>query len=333
MFRGMNAARNPLVSIDIVKGSPERSVQGAVRTLAAAAEEADGNPPLGEQTLLRLRGEQDPDAILGAYAYLLESADYDSGELVGAAVAVLGTGGQPGTLELAVHPSFREDGIAGALLEALAGHTDLSNLRAWAHGNHEGAAKLAERFGFAPVRELWRMRLVHGSPVPAPVLPEGVSIRAFDPHADGPAWVAANAAAFAHHPEQGAMTLADLRARMDEDWFDAAGFLLAVDGQDRILGFHWTKVHPATSSPTTGEHQALGEVYVVGVVPQAQGTGLGKALTLAGIGHLNGKGLDALMLYVDADNTAAVALYRKLGFTKWDVDVMYAPASSRDSVE
>ena len=333
MFRGMNAAKNPLVSIDIVKGSPEQNVLGAVRTLAAAAEEADGNPPLSEQTLLQLRSEPDTDAIIGAYAYLLESADYDSGELVGAAVAVLGTAGQPGTLELAVHPSFREDGIAGALLEALAERTDLTDLRAWAHGNHEGAAKLAERFGFTPVRELWRMRLVHGTPVPAPVLPAGTRIRAFNPDTDGPAWVAANAAAFAHHPEQGAMTLADLHARMDEDWFDAAGFLLAVDAEDRIQGFHWTKVHPATSSATTGEHQAIGEIYVVGVVPAAQGTGLGKALTLAGIEHLNGKGLDALMLYVDADNTAAVALYRKLGFTKWDVDVMYAPASSRDSVE
>jgi mycothiol synthase len=60
------------------------------------------------------------------------------------------------------------------------------------------------------------------------------------------------------------------------------------------------------------------------VTPQAQGRGLGKALTIAGIRHLQAQGLNAIMLYVDADNRAAVALYRKLGFTRWDVDVMYA---------
>ena len=116
------------------------------------------------------------------------------------------------------------------------------------------------------------------------------------------------------------MTRADLEARMAEDWFDPSGFLLAVRESDgELLGFHWTKVHPRT-----GNHPAIGEVYVVGVTPQAQGSGLGKALTLAGINHLHESGLDAVMLYVDADNTPAVALYRKLGFVQWDVDVMYA---------
>ncbi len=325
----MNAAPNPEVSIDILTGTPDPGVLSALRLLAAAGEEADGNPPLSEQTLLDLRTETAASLLVGAYAYLGQDDETVSTDLVGAAVAVRGTAGAPGTLEMVVHPSFRDSGIGAALGTALGGAVELGTLRAWAHGNHEAAAKLAERFGYTPVRELWRMRMVAGTQVPAPVVPDGITIRAFDPATDTEGWVAANAAAFAHHPEQGALTLEDLAARMAEDWFDPAGFLLAVDPGGRILGFHWTKVHPALSSPTTGEHQAIGEIYVVGVIPEAQGTGLGKVLTLAGIKHLDSLGLDALMLYVDADNAAAVSLYRKLGFTKWDVDVMYAPASVR----
>jgi mycothiol synthase len=66
-------------------------------------------------------------------------------------------------------------------------------------------------------------------------------------------------------------------------------------------------------------------VYVVGVGPQAQGRGLGRVLTVAGIRYLQQQGVEAVMLYVDADNTAAVELYRKLGFVRWDTDVMYTP--------
>jgi mycothiol synthase len=151
-------------------------------------------------------------------------------------------------------------------------------------------------------------------------LPDGVTLRAFVPGRDEAAWLAANKAAFAHHPEQGAMTLADLEARMGEDWFDPAGFLLAENSEGELLGFHWTKVHPAH-----GGHPPIGEVYVVGVTPAAQGLGLGKALTIAGIRYLEQHELHAVMLYVDADNTAAVTLYQKLGFVRWDADVMYGP--------
>ncbi|NKX53523.1 mycothiol synthase [Arthrobacter mobilis] len=318
----MSEQTAPVWPVTIIKGAPDPEVLADLKALAEAAAEADGNPPLSEQTWVTLRSE-DPDnlLVLATYAAEEHSDPATASSLAGAAVILLPRGGE-GVFELVVHPAYRNQGVGTGLVDELRRHTELPDLRAWSHGAHEGAARLAARFGFVPVRELWRMRLAHVPRLPDAVLPAGVKLRSFVPGQDEQAWLKANAAAFAHHPEQGALTLADLRARMAEPWFDPAGFLLAVREDDgELLGFHWTKVHPRT-----GTHPPIGEVYVVGVTPQAQGMGLGKALTVAGIKHLQAAGQSAIMLYVDADNEAAVALYRKLGFTRWDTDVMYAPA-------
>lgn len=292
-------------------------------TLGAAAAESDGNPPLSEQTLVTLRGSDGGEHRVLSLALYAPDEDSDPAtaeDLAGIAVVIESPDGT-GVLELAVHPSYRNRGVAGRLLAALQEKRGFDGLTAWSHGNHEAAAELASRFGYGPVRELRKMRLMSSaSSLPDAALPPGVTLRAFVPGQDEQAWLAANRAAFAHHPEQGSMTLADLKAREEEAWFDPEGFLLAVDADGTLLGYHWTKVHPKQ-----GPHPAIGEVYVVGVTPDAQGSGLGKALTVAGIRHLQEKGLHAVMLYVDADNEAAVALYRKLGFVRWDTDVMYGP--------
>lgn len=339
----MSAEPNVDYSLHLSSGRPDESLFKDIKALALAAEESDGHPPLSEQTLVDLRTQSDPDRLTVVSAYLREGADHESNELVGVAVATFPISDTAdsetaedddaahlpeaavGTLELVVHPEYRNSGIATALAAQLASAIPADSVRAWSHGNHEGAARLAEKHDFSIQRELFRLRLVNSAPLPEAGLPAGVTIRGFEPGVDEEPWLAANAAAFAHHPEQGSLTRADLDARMEEDWFDPAGFLMAVSEDGALLGYHWTKVHPAVHSPRTGDHEAVGEVYVVGVVPEAQGTGLGKALTIAGINHLRDQGLHAVMLYVDADNTPAIELYRKLGFTKWDVDVMYGP--------
>jgi mycothiol synthase len=321
-----------------LQGAVDEQLLRDVKALVAAAEESDGNPPLSEQTLVTLRAaDAGPHAVLTLALY---SPDYSGdiadapggaaapapartprgNDLAGIAVVV---GDPDGTavLEVAVHPSYRNQGVADRLVGELQRVRGFDGLKAWSHGNHEAAADLAARYGYIPVRELWKMRLATAaSDLPELSLPDGVSLRSFVPGQDEETWLAVNRAAFAHHPEQGNMSRADLDARMAEDWFDPAGFLLAEDRSGRILGFHWTKIHPRH-----GEHPAIGEVYVVGVAPEAQGTGLGKALTVAGIRHLQDQGLHAVMLYVDGDNIPAVALYRRLGFSRWDMDVMYAP--------
>lgn len=210
-------------------------------------------------------------------------------------------------LSLVVRPAMRERGIGSALLSRVESTYD-TPLTAWSHGNHPAAARLAAGHGWDKVRDLWVMRRPTSLPLPALAVPAGVTVRGYR-DSDAASVVAVNAAAFAHHPEQGAMDLDNLARRMAEPWFDPAGLLVAEDDSG-MLGFHWTKQHDA-------QH---GEVYVVGIAPHAQGRGLGKLLTLAGLHHLAGLGVDEVLLYVEADNAPAVALYSGLGFGHADAD-------------
>ncbi|MFI5895323.1 mycothiol synthase [Actinoplanes sp. NPDC051513] len=265
-----------------------------VLALATAAEQADGVYPLSEDTVLRVRH--------GGGAHLLAYAD-------GVVAGYAGSG------ELVVHPSYRRRGFGSALL-ASSGDGPLAF---WAHGDLPGAAALAEKTGFKRARVLWQMRRsLADLPGSTSTLPDGVTLRHFRPGHDEQAWLEVNSRAFAHHPEQGQWTLADLRLREAEPWFDPAGFLLAVDISDKLLGFHWTKVHPPA-----GDDPALGEIYVLGVDPGGHRRGLGVALSVAGLRHLADTGLTQALLYVDESNTAAVALYRKLGFEIFKTDVNY----------
>ncbi|WP_394615056.1 mycothiol synthase [Lentzea sp. JNUCC 0626] len=273
-----------------------------VTGLLQAAESTDGVPPVGEAVRLRMRPGATGSRHLLAHL---------NGELAGYAhVDLIGDSAGNKVAELAVHPKHRHQGVGAALVNALPQET----LRIWAHGGHPDAEKLAQKLGFRKVRELLRMRLRVENDLPEPTLPEGITIRPFVPGQDEAAVVYVNHRAFDWHPEQGAMSVEDVQAKEEEDWFDAGGFLLAVDADDRLAGFHWTKVHTPQ----------LGEVYVVGVDPDRQGGGLGKALTLAGLRHLREQGVKEVMLYVESDNTAAVRVYTKLGFTLWDADVQYA---------
>jgi mycothiol synthase len=321
----MSPAKTDNWPVVVIPGAPETDALRDILSLVSAAEESDGNPPLSEQTLVELKSAHaSADTVLTLATYAPEENSDPSTAQALAGVAVVVLHGGEGVLEIVVHPTYRNQGVGALLVDKLIAVRGLQGLKAWSHGGHEAAADLAANYGYRAIRELWRMRLVRHEEAPAqpaaPVKIDGVTFRTFVPHQDEEAWLAANAAAFAHHPEQGNMTLEDLQARMAEPWFDPAGFFLAVNADGVILGFHWTKVHPGTAT-----HAPMGEVYVVGVTPQAQGLGLGRALTVMGIDHLHQAGLKAIMLYVDADNAAAVALYRKLGFTRWDADVMYGP--------
>jgi mycothiol synthase len=291
-----------------------------VLSLAQAAGDADGAYPLSEHVVLHVRHGGERPAV-----HLLIRVD---GALVGYAHVDTTDLIEGASAELVVHPMYRRRGLGRALVTSAIAASPDGRLRLWAHGDHPSATALALSLGFERLRVLWQLRRSLFAEVPAPELPEGVRLREFVPGADDQAWVALNALAFADLPDQGRWTLADLRIRLREPWFDPAGFLLAERESDgELLGFHWTKVHgqmhPDPRSATTHAHAPIGEVYVLGVAPVAHGTGLGTALTLAGLRYLRARGVDQAMLYVDESNTRAVALYQKLGFSRWSTDVCF----------
>ncbi|MDN5747569.1 MAG: mycothiol synthase [Pseudonocardia sp.] len=278
-----------------------------VRALASAAAEADGSAPLSDEVLLHLRADDT--------AHLMARS---GGDLVGFAHLDAAGGG-----ELVVHPAHRRAGLgtrlAGAVLERAASVRLGASVRLWAHGEHPGAVAIAHRLGFTRVRELWQMHLDMPDAPPAAAPPDGVRLRPFVVGVDEAEFLRVNNAAFDWHPEQGGWSVEQVRLRQAEPWFDAEGFLLAVDAGDRLLGYHWTKVHT--------EPERIGEVYVLGVDPSAQGMGLGAVLTVAGLRHLHARGLRQVLLYVESDNEAAVRVYRKLGFTLRHTDVLFARAA------
>jgi mycothiol synthase len=284
-----------------------------ITELARAATAADAVAPLSEHVLLHLRYDADSSSgDPGAGTDLVLTLD---GEIAG--YAYLDPPEQDAEVsgELVIHPRHRRQGLGLALVRELAGRAGGHRARVWAHGDLPAATALARAAGFDRFRALWQMRLSLREPLDQPGWPAGSTLRAFRPGRDETEWLGLNGRAFATHPEQGAWRRRDLELREQEPWFDPAGFLVAE--RDGVMtGFHWTKI-PAD------EGEDIGEVYVVGVDPAEQGTGLGRALTLAGLHHMRERGLDQAMLYVDEDNVPAIRLYEDLGFTRWSTDAMY----------
>lgn len=298
-----------------------------VLALIAAAAEADGTAPLSEQVLLAVRGGHTAGAATARPTHFLASAGR---HLAGYAHLERGVAGEAATAEIVVDPAFRRQGVGTALIQALEKDLEPQALQLWSHGHLDAARAFAVRDDYSIRRELWQMRRslgADGGPLPAVSLPEGFRARRFVVGQDEDAWLRLNARAFADHPEQGRLTRNDLDLRIAEPWFDAQGLILVEDTRGAqgpspaLAASHWTKVVPPQDPampPTEGE------VYVVGVDPAYQGLGLGRAVTVLGLAHLREQGLTEAMLYVDADNRAAVATYSRLGFVRCAVDAMYS---------
>ena len=311
----------------VVEGAVDERDAEAVESAAAAAHEADGVAPLGEQPLRALRASDDD----GVRHLLVRDAD---GGIAG--YAQLAGAGEGASAELVVVPGERRRGIGTELVRAVLDREP--GAAVWAHGDLPAAQGLADGAGMVRTRELLMMRR-RGADGPAleEMAPAGgieTGTLAEAASEGGARWpgldaraefLRVNNAAFAWHPEQGGWSREQMDDRFAVDWVDPAGIFLAVDtsgSAPRLTGFHWTKVAPAGPGEETE-----GEVYVVAVDPADQGRGLGGLLTTLGVAHLEERvRVGSVVLYVEGDNAPARRTYERLGFAIAHVDATYNTA-------
>jgi mycothiol synthase len=277
------------------------------------AEAADGHASLGDAVWRDLARPvaQDSAGVLAT----------DDDRAVGFAYVYRSDNVSPPHWEAGVvtHPDHRGGEVETALLDRAVDHVRGAGgglVVLWVFDPDEGADRAADATEFRLQRDLYQQRVALPL-AELPSWPAGIEVRPFVPGQDDAAWLDVNNRAFAGHPEQGGWVEDTLQRRMAEPWFDPKGFLLAFDA-DGLAGFCWTKVHPATSTDPE-----LGEIFVIGVGPSRQGTGLGRALVVGGLASLAERGVTTGMLFVDADNEEALRLYGSLGFTTSRVDRAY----------
>ena len=280
-------------------------LQQGMLALAQRARQVDGHPPFNDQMLVDLRNGAADSVIV---------AD-PSGQTIGAAAA------RGSLFELVVDPAQRSNGIGTRL-----GRASLRRLldqgervaQTWAHGTLEPAQRLASALHMERSREIHVMVLDPRPHTPAHPNATDVLIRESTLTAEQMARL--NHAAFSTDPDQGSLTTDDIRARMREPWFHPQGLLVASSRAGLPVGYCWVKAEPDSTE---------GEIYALGLVPEARGKGIGRALLDAGIDALRAQGRTHIILYVDGANAAAIMLYQRRGFHVSSTDTQYTIRSAR----
>jgi len=80
---------------------------------------------------------------------------------------------------------------------------------------------------------------------------------------------------------------------------------------DKLIGYCWTKIDSEENKAIT---RSKGRIYMLGVIPDHRGKGVGRQLLLAGLSLLKSRGVLTVELTVDIENKTACALYKSIGF-------------------
>ncbi len=220
--------------------------------------------------------------------------------------------------EIVVNPEFRNQGIAKLILKKIEELSKPKPVRLWAHGNVPAAKQFTKNLNYEPIREIIQLKFSLLNIISDFNFANKFKVSTYQDDEDNKTILQINKDAFSELPDQAAWNKQDLQLRLNEHWFDPEG-LLILRKDDSPVAFCWTKIHTHDEA----EHQPLGEIYVLAVLPEFQNRGLGKQLMLWALQHLRKKGLSEAILYVDAKNVKAMKIYQEIGFVHSGSDTLY----------
>ena len=257
-----------------------------------------------------------PNYLPGIYSFVAE----EDGRIVGYAEVTPELGIERVIVDCLVHPGHRRKGLATELSLALLART--RELRArLVHANvaeeNTAARGLLDKLRFKIVRRYLEMVLQ----LPVTLGTDADRIAGLCRHL--------------RHGEEGRLTQVQNRAfagswgfapnsveetvyRLSLSHTSPTDVILAIEG-DQAIGYCWTDVNPEADA----RGSRRGRICMLGVVPEHRGRGVGRLLLMAGLAHLEGRGVDIVDLTVDSQNISACAIYEAVGFEVSSTSLWY----------
>ena len=214
-------------------------------------------------------------------------------------------------------PEFRDSGILLRLLRDSVGRAEQVGARAVHFQTALDARddrRLLESEGFEKIKDFWQMRW-EGPELPSLKLRPGFRIKSFELDKDEAMLTELQNISFGENWGFSPNTVDQIAARIRIKTSPPEGVVFIMDG-DSAAAYNWTQ-------RTQNAHGHVGFVAMTGVHPSYRGSGLGTAIVIAGMEHLLSRGVSAVELEVDAENTPARELYLKLGYRRVRQSVWY----------
>jgi mycothiol synthase len=222
-----------------------------------------------------------------------------------------GSRGQTIRFEGWVHPRHRRRGVGTALLVAAEAYArdhigGGARIAARGYADIPGLLPLFQMRGFDMIRRFYRMGMPLGEGGLRADVPPGVTLDRFRPE-DLEALVDADNAIFADHWGALPRTVAAWRHEMIETRPHDPALWIIARSADGLIVAECLCHASRDGAPDDGW------ISIVGVRREWRGRGLGQAVLCEGLDALRAAGFRTVGLHVDAENTAAIGLYRGVG--------------------